>query len=212
MKFKNRYAAGVLLAQQLTHYVHQKNIIVLALPRGGVVVAAPVAEKLNAPLDLCLVKKLGVPYHEELAMGAIAMNSEPVLNNDIITQCDISKDVIEKIILEKQKEIATRNKLYRNNRPTPDVQNKIVIIIDDGIATGATVRAAISAIQSQHPQKIILAVPVADKTICGELLKLVDEVICLYQPDYLGSVGYWYEEFAQVTDEEVISFLHESYR
>lgn len=209
MKFKNRQAAGILLAEKLKKYSREKNILLLALPRGGVVVAKPIAEKLQAPLDLCLVKKLGVPNHEELAMGAIAMNGEPVLNNDIIAQCTISKETLNTIIAQKKSEIAARNKLYRDNKSAPDVKNKIVIIVDDGIATGATVRAAIQAIKSQHPQKIILAIPVADKTICDELSELVDKVICLYQPASLYSVGYWYEDFAQVTDEEVISFLHE---
>lgn len=207
MKFQNRFEAGMLLAEKLKKYAHKKEVIVLALPRGGVPVAKPVSDKLQAPLDLCLVRKLGVPYHEELAMGAIAMNGEPVLNDEIIAQCDVSEETLNEIIAQKKAEIVARNKLYRNNKPAPDVKNKIVIIVDDGIATGATIRAAIQVIQSQHPQKIILAVPVADKAICDELSELVDEVVCLYQPESLMAVGYWYEDFGQTTDEEVIQLM-----
>lgn len=207
MKFQNRYEAGVLLAEPLKKYANKSDAIVLALPRGGVVVAVPIAEKLKLPLDLCLVKKLGVPFQEELAMGAIAMDAKPVFNEEILNQCDISEEELNAIILQKQNELIARNKLYRHNKPAPDVKNKIVIIVDDGIATGATLRAAIQAIRAQHPKKIIVAVPVADKDICDEMLKSVDEVICLYQPEYLSAVGFWYEDFSQTTDEEVIALM-----
>lgn len=207
MKFQNRHEAGVLLAEALKHYANNKDVIVLALPRGGVPVAHPVAEKLKAPMDLCLVRKLGVPDQEELAMGAIAMDGEPVLNEAIIAQCSISYEDLQEIITQKRDEISVRNKLYRNNKSAPNVKNKIVIIIDDGIATGATLRAAIQVIKTQHPKKIIIAVPVADKTICDELSAMVDEMICLYQPSHLMSVGYWYENFDQTTDEEVIALM-----
>ena len=207
MKFQNRYEAGRLLAEKLKHYANNKNVIVLALPRGGVPVAYPIAQKLKAPMDLCLVKKLGVPSQEELAMGAIAMNGEPVLNEEIIAQCGISHEDLQQIIMQKQHDILARNKLYRHNKPAPNVKNKIVIMIDDGIATGATMRAAIVTIKNQHPAKIIIAVPVAVKEVCDVLNHLVDEVICLYQPPDLMSVGYWYENFEQITDEEVIALM-----
>ena len=207
MKFQNRYEAGVLLVEKLKEYASKKDVLILALPRGGVVVAHPIATQLKLPLDLLLVKKLGVPYHEELAMGAIAMDAEPVFNEEILKQCDISEEELNQIILQKQDELTARNKLYRHNKPAPNVKNKIVIIVDDGIATGATIRAAIQAIKMQHPKKIIVAVPVADKDICDELAESVDEVICLYQPEYLSAVGFWFEDFAQTTDDEVVQLM-----
>lgn len=207
MKFNNRWDAGVLLSEKLKKYKNKKDVLILALPRGGVVVAKPISEKLQVSMDLLLVKKLGVPGHEELAFGAIAMNGHPIFNDDILNQLDISEDEINQIIFQKQHELSERNKLYRHNQPAPDVKNKIIIIVDDGIATGATIRAAIQAIKMQRPQKIILATPVADKNICDELATIVDEVICLYQPPSLSSVGYWYADFEQVSDEDVIRLI-----
>lgn len=207
MKFTNRTQAGELLAKQLKKYVNKTDVIVLALPRGGVIVAAPIAQALHVPLDLLLVKKLGVPYHEELAMGAIASDSDPILNEDVIAQCGISEIEIANTITQKKQELRARNALYRNNKPVPIVKNKIVILVDDGIATGATMRAGVTALRLQHPKKIVVAVTVADKNICDELITITDEVLCLYQPDELVAVGYWYEDFSQTTDAEVIALL-----
>ncbi len=207
MKFQNRLAAGTLLADQLKKYTNQKDVLILALPRGGAIVADPVAEKLKCPMDLCLVKKIGVPFHEELAMGAIAINTKPIFNEELLNQSGISKEELNEIISEKENELRQRNKKYRKNKPAPDVKNKIVIIVDDGIATGATMHAAINAIKAQGTKKIIIAIPVADKGICDEMKKLVDDVICLYQPPDLMSVGDWYVDFEQVADEEVVYCL-----
>jgi len=207
MKFKSRNEAGTLLAEQLKSYANNKDVIVLALPRGGVPVAYPVAKQLKAPMDLCLVKKLGVPFQEELAMGAIAMNGEPVLNEEIILHGGISYEDLQEIITQKQAENNARNKLYRHDKPAPNVKNKIVIIIDDGIATGATMRAAIVSLKMQQPKKVIIGIPVADKSICNELRELADEVVCLFQPESLIAVGIWYENFDQTTDEEVIDLI-----
>lgn len=207
MKFQNRFHAGELLADELKNYAHSKEVIILALPRGGVVVASPIAKQLHVTMDLLIVKKLGVPHHEELAMGAVAMDATPIFNEDVITQACVSSDVLSIEIARKQKEIIEKNKLFRGGKSAPTVKNKIVIIVDDGIATGATVRAAIFAIQSQHPKKIILAVPVADKHIFDALALMVDEVVCLYHPEYLLSVGQWYVDFSQTTDEEVVALM-----
>ena len=207
MQFQNRFEAGCLLANALQAYANQKNVMVLALPRGGVMVADPIAKQLKAPLDLLLVKKLGVPGHEELAFGAVSIDDVVVLNKDVITSTELSPETMDVIIQQKKKSVAERNALYRQNKKSPDVAHKVVIIVDDGIATGATMQAAIQAIHTQQPQKIIVAVPVADKIICDTLKKTVDEVICLHQPEWLSSIGYWYEDFTQVTDEEVLAMM-----
>ena len=208
MKFKNRTEAGKLLAKKLIHHQNKHNILILALPRGGVPVAFPIAKKLHVPLDLLLVKKIGVVGYDELAMGAIVFNAPPIFNQEILQQCPVTPEKLNEMIAEKQAILQERNKLYRHNKPAPDSKNKIVIIVDDGIATGASMRAAILAIKNQQPKKIIVAIPVADKAICDELAQIADEVICLYQPKSLSAVGQWYEDFTQVSDARVFALLN----
>lgn len=206
-KYLDRHAAGRLLADQLQAYANHKNVIVLALPRGGVPVAYEIAQKLAVPLDVFIVRKLGVPGHEELAMGAIATGGTVVFNDEIITQLHIEKSQIEHIIQLEERELQRRNENYRDTKPFPDVANQTVILVDDGIATGATMRAAIKALYQLKPAKIIVAVPVAAFSTCAELTELVDQMVCPLKPYDLYAVGAWYEHFSQTSDEEVIALL-----
>ncbi len=212
-RFSDRTQAGQLLADALAHYADQPNVLVLALPRGGVAVAKPIAQQLQAPLDLCLVRKLGVPGHEELALGAIAYDGDEfvqVVNPQIIQSCQISQETIQHIMQDEQAELLRRNSVYRQGRPLPNIRDKTIIIVDDGIATGATMRAAVSAIKHAAPKRLIIAVPVAEQSVCEEFAALVDEVVCILQPDMLYGVGFWYEQFPQLTDAEVIELLDNS--
>ncbi|NKB18409.1 MAG: phosphoribosyltransferase [Pseudanabaena sp. CRU_2_10] len=202
-KFRNRIEAGQMLAAKLAPYANRSDITILALPRGGVPVAFEVAKALQVPLDICLVRKLGVPEHQELAMGAIAMHDVLVINHSIVEKLSISRDTIDRAIAIEKQELARRDRMYRGDRPFPSLHDRTVILIDDGIATGATLRAAISAIRQSDPAQIIVAVPVAPESTCTELLSVVDKVICLKKPEPLYSISYWYEDFAQTTDAEV---------
>lgn len=206
-KYLDRHEAGRILADQLQEYANHKNVIVLALPRGGVPVAYEIAQKLTVPLDVFIVRKLGVPGHEELAMGAIATGSTTVFNDEIITQLHISKSQIARIIQLEEEELKRRNTNYRDDKPFPAIENQTVILVDDGIATGATMRAAIKALHQLKPAKIIMAVPVAAFSTCAELTGLVDQIICPLKPHDLYAVGAWYEHFSQTSDEEVITLL-----
>lgn len=206
-KYLDRKDAGQVLADLLTEYANRKDVIVLALPRGGVPVAYQIAKALHAPLDVFIVRKLGVPRHEELAMGAIATGNVTVFNEDIITELAIPKTEIQKVIQEERQELERREKVYRGDRPFPDLKNKIIILVDDGIATGATIRAAIKGLKQFKPKKLIAAVPVADPSICEELSKQVDTLVCPLQPLALHAVGLWYDEFEQTSDAEVHELL-----
>ncbi len=203
----NRRQAGSLLALKLSVYAKFPNTIVLALPRGGVPVAFEIATALNLPLDLCLVRKLGVPTHPELAMGAIASNGVIVTNSNIIEWYKVSRAEIAATIASEAKELDRRDRLYRQGRSQPIINNKTVILVDDGIATGSTIRAAINLLKKQHPQTIIAAIPVADASICQELRQEVDRVICLHETDNLYSISCWYQDFSQVEDREVQDLL-----
>ena len=205
--FIDRRDAGIQLAKKLKAYGNQPNLIILGLPRGGVPVAYEVAKALNAPLDVLIIRKLGVPGHEELAMGAIASGAQ-YLNKKLIREQKISQAAIQKTIQLEQEELQRREMLYRGDTASPDFSNKTIILIDDGIATGATARVAIQTLNTQQPQKIILAIPVAASSICKTLDPLVDELICLQQPTDLEAVGLWYEDFSQTTDEEVINLRY----
>ena len=205
--YRDRIDAGRVLATQLMAYANRSDVLVLALPRGGVPVAYQVAKALHAPLDVFLVRKLGLPGHEELAMGAIATGGVCVLNEDVVQMLHIPGRVIEEVAAKEQQELERREHLYRDGRPPPDVRDRTVILIDDGLATGATMRAAIKALQQQHPARIVVAVPVAAPPTCEELSALVDEVICAKTPEPFYGVGYWYEDFSQTTDEEVHALL-----
>lgn len=206
-RLQNRTQAGSLLSSKLLAYANLPNTIVLALPRGGVPVAFEIAKKLTLPLDLCLVRKLGLPSHRELAMGAIASNGVILLNSNIIKCYKVSQTEIAAVIARERKELARRDRVYRQNRSLPNIENQTVILVDDGIATGSTIRAAISLLRKQHSQAIIVAIPVADSSICEELRQEVDEVVCLYETENLHSISSWYRDFSQTEDREVQDLL-----
>lgn len=203
MLFQNRKAAGQFLAKELVAYANRQDVLVLALPRGGVPVAFEVAKALNAPLDVFVVRKLGVPEQQELAMGAIASGGVRVLNENIVRSLDISEAAINQVVAKEQQELERRESLYRGDRPVPTLHGRTVILVDDGLATGATMRAALGALQQQKPAKIIVAVPVSASETCQEFQSKVDEVVCAATPNPFYSVGLWYEDFPQTTDEEV---------
>jgi len=201
-RFKDRADAGRQLAAKLSH-LRDAQPIVLGLPRGGVPVAFEVAHALEAPLDVINVRKLGVPWHEELAMGAISTGNVRVLNNDVIMSAGVTREDLESVSRLQRLELDRRERLYRNGRPAPDLVGKAVILVDDGIATGATVRAAIAVIRAQHPARLVLAVPVAQASVASELAREVDELECVLTPADLYAIGLWYDSFPQLTDEEV---------
>ncbi|QIR41133.1 phosphoribosyltransferase [Tolypothrix sp. PCC 7910] len=202
-KFRTRLEAGQMLGKQLTGYAGCPNLLVLGLPRGGVPVAFEVAKVLGAPLDICLVRKLGVPGHKELAMGAITSGSIRVLNYDVVNSLGISNQTIEQVTADEFQELQRRDRVYRGDRPPVNVKNCTVIVVDDGIATGSTMRAAITILQRQQPKRLVVAVPVAPPDTCEQLKEIVDEVVCLKMPEQMCAVGLWYENFSQTTDEEV---------
>jgi putative phosphoribosyl transferase len=206
-KFSNRIQAGQMLAKHLQAYSNNKDVLVLALPRGGVPVGFEIAKQLNATLDVCIVRKLGVPGHKELAMGAIASENTIVFNQDIIDTLGIDREKITEVVNQELRELRRRNQIYRGDKPAIDVKNKTVILVDDGIATGATMRAALTIIHQQQPAKIIIAVPVAALSTCEQLRLQVDEVICLQRPEIMSAIGLWYEDFSQTTDNEVRALL-----
>ncbi|GAB3249482.1 phosphoribosyltransferase [Larkinella harenae] len=208
MLFKNRREAGQRLANALTGYATDGKPLVLALPRGGVPVAYEVARQLKAPLDVFLVRKLGVPGQEELAFGAIASGGIRVLNTDLVRSMHLSQKVIEEITAREQQELKRREEAYRNVRPTVEIQGKTVFLIDDGLATGATMRAAAQALRQQKPTRVIAGVPVAAESTCEQLGKDVDAVVCTATPEPFYGVGRWYEDFSQTTDDEVKELLH----
>ena len=210
LQFLDRTEAGQLLATQLKAYANRPDVLVLALPRGGVPVAFEVARALNAPLDVIIVRKLGVPGEEELAMGAIASGGVRVLNEDVVQMLAIPEEVINKVAAHKQHELERREHLYRGDRPAYDTHDRIVILVDDGIATGATMRAAVSAVRYQHPACIIIAVPVAASATCEEFAAEVDELVCVSRPEVFFAVGFWYEHFSQTSDEEVRRLLEQA--
>ena len=208
MIFRNRLEAGQRLAKALKAYANKTNTLILALPRGGVPVAFEVAKALHLPLDLFLVRKLGVPGYEELAMGAIAMGDIEVLNTEVIEELKISRDVIDQVKVEQQAVLTERNKRYRGNRPPPTLSEKTIILIDDGIATGATMRAAITAIKKLGAEKIIVGVPVAPADTAETLRRDVDDIVCLETPEPFHAIGNWYFDFPQTSDEEVKALLN----
>ena len=206
-RFRNRAQAGKLLAAQLTEYANRPDVLVLGLPRGGVPVAYEVAKELDAPLDVCLVRKLGVPGHKELAMGAIATGGVRVINENVVDWLRISPETINQVAAIEMRELDRRSHTYRGNRPLPKVKNHTIILVDDGIATGATIRAAIATLKKQQPGKLVGAVPVAAASTCEELQAEVDQVVCVMMPEDLCAIGIWYEDFQQTTDTEVCELL-----
>jgi putative phosphoribosyl transferase len=207
MRYHDRTEAGQRLAEMLTAYANRPDILVLALPRGGVPVAFEVAEVLNAPLDVFLVRKLGVPGHEELAMGAIAAGGVRVLNEEVIRLLRIPAAAIDTVAAQEQQELERRARHYRSGRPALDVHGCTVILVDDGLATGATMRAAAAALRQQQPARIVIAVPVASSVACQELKAEVDEIVCATTPEPFHAVGLWYEDFEQTSDTEVRDLL-----
>lgn len=212
MLFKDRQDAGKKLAEKLKAYKGQQDIIVLALPRGGIPVGFEIAKSLEVPLDIFIVRKLGVPGHEELAMGAIADGGIIVLNEEIIQQLGITQVLIDRITQDESKEVARRESLYRRGRPAYKLGGKTIIVVDDGLATGASMRAALIAVKEKKPRKIIAAVPVGAAETCKSLRTYVDELVCLLVPPSFGAVGSWYEDFSQTTDAEVESLLDSAAR
>jgi predicted phosphoribosyltransferase len=207
MIFHDRRDAGRQLAARLTDYAGRSDVLVLALPRGGVPVAFEVAQALGAPLDVFLVRKLGVPGREELAMGAIASGGVRVLNDDVVRVLDIPDEVIDAVAAEEQQELERREREYRDGRPAPDVRGRAVILVDDGLATGSTMRAAVAALRRRGPARIIVAVPVGAAETCAALAEEADEAVCAYEPEHFAAVGLWYDNFTQTTDDEVRALL-----
>jgi len=205
--FRNRTEAGARLADKLLRYAGRSDVTILALPRGGVPVALEVAKALQAPLDAFVVRKLGVPGHEELAMGAVATGGVRFLNRGVIDSLQISRALVDAATVKELLELARRERMYRDDRPPPPVRRRIVILIDDGLATGSTMRAAVEALRKLHPAKLIVAVPTAAPSTCDEFRSEVDEVICAETPQPFYSVGSWYQDFSQVTDDQVRKML-----
>ena len=209
MRFLNRSDAGRQLAHKLGAFAHRSDVVVLALPRGGVPVAAEVARELNAPLDVFLVRKLGVPGYSELAMGAIASGDVRVLSDDLIDQLGIPRSAVEQVAMREQLELDRRDQLYRGGRQLPELRDKTVILVDDGLATGATMEAAILALRQYQPARVIVAAPVGAVETCRRLKELADDVICAMTPEPFQAVGLWYERFDQTSDEEVIALVRQ---
>ncbi len=207
LPFINRSEAGRLLGDALQSYANRTEVIILALPRGGVPIGFEVAKALNAPLDLMLVRKLGVPGRSELAMGAIATGGARVLNQEVIAMYNISAETIDQVATSEQSELQRRSQAYRDDLLAPDLNNRCVILVDDGIATGATMRAAVAALRQAGPSEIVVAVPIGAPETLKLLHNEADKVICLAVPDMLFSIGQWYSDFTQVTDEEVRELL-----
>lgn len=206
MLFRNRTEAGRQLTEKLRHFQHQ-DVVVLALPRGGVPIGFEVARALHAPLDVFVVRKLGAPGQEELAMGAIASGGVRVLNHDVVQTLAISQQQVDAVSARETLELQRREKLYRGNRERVEVIGRTVILVDDGLATGSTMRAAVSALRRQKPNKVVVAVPVAARSTYAELQRAADEMVCLYTPLKFISVGQWYQDFSQTTDEQVSELL-----
>ncbi len=208
--FSNRSDAGRRLALRLEHYARIPNLLVLALPRGGVPVAYEVARALQSPLDVMLVRKLGVPGQEELAMGAIASGGIRVISENVVHALNIADREIAIAAATEQHELDRRERAYRAGQPSLNVRGKTVVLIDDGLATGATMRAAIAALRAQKAERLVVAVPIAAGETCSALNREVEEVICLYTPAFFLSVGQGYEDFSQITDEQVRELLRRS--
>src|SRR3989440_10054497 len=205
--FRDRRDAGRVLAGLLDRYRGRSDVIVLGLPRGGVPVAYEVATELGAPLDVFLVRKLGVPGHEELAMGAIASGGVVVLNDDVVRGLNLSATAVQQVAEREAQELYRREEAYREGRPMPDFEGKTVIVVDDGLATGSSMRAAILALRQLHPARIVVAVPAAPSSTCQELATEVDEVVCATTPSPFFAVGASYYDFTQTTDDEVRELL-----
>jgi predicted phosphoribosyltransferase len=211
MRFQNRREAGQLLALELAHLANRKDLLILALPRGGVPVAHEVANVLHAPLDILLVRKLGIPGHEEMAMGAIATGGIRLLNQGMIAALGIPPQAVAEVDQREQAELLRRERAYRGKHAPHEVAGKTVILVDDGIATGSTMQAAIASLRQRHAGRIVVASPVAPSSVISVLGKMADEVVVVLAPEDFGGVGWWYDDFSQTSDEEVRSFLSETH-
>jgi len=207
MAYRNRAEAGRMLADKLSGYAGRSDVLVLGLPRGGLPVAFEVAQALHAPLDVFTVRKLGLPGQEELAMGAIATGGIRVLNDEVVRGLEIGREAIDAVAAREQRELERRERQYRGDRPHADPRGCVVILIDDGVATGSTMRAAIVALRRQNPTRIVVAIPVGPPETCDELREEADEVVCLKRPESFYAVGMWYRDFSQVSDDEVRDIL-----
>src|SRR5262245_8721484 len=205
--FRDRSEAGQILAEMLHEYRDQPDVLILALPRGGVPVAFEVATALGAPLEVFVVRKLGVPWHRELAMGAIASGGVRVINEDVVQALGISNDIIDEVAEAESHELERREATYRDGRPRPEIHGKVVILVDDGLPTGSTMRAAVEAVRRLDPAEVVVAVPVGAEDTCRELKSLSDDVVCVETPEPFYGVGSWYEDFSQTTDDEVRELL-----
>ena len=207
MRFKDRVDAGRELAARLTEYAGRSDVIVLALPRGGVPVAYEVAAKLGVPLDVFLVRKLGVPGHPELAMGAIAAGGVEILSEDLIRDLAVPRALVQQVAVRERLELERRDRRFRGDRQPPIVRDRIILLIDDGLATGSTMQAAVTALRAQSPARIVVAVPGGARDTCERLRRLADAGVCLQMPEPFNAVGLWYQEFTQTSDEEVAHLL-----
>ena len=206
-RFRNRRDAGRRLAAELRTYANRTDVIVLALPRGGVPVGYEVATALDVPLDVFVVRKLGLPWHEELAMGALASGGVRILDDDLIRVARVSTEDIERVTAAEQVELESREQRYRGDRPFPDLTGKTVLLVDDGLATGSTMRAAVAALRQEVPRRIVVAVPVAAPATCDAFRDIADDIVCAVTPEPFRAVGLWYDDFSQTTDEEVHELL-----
>lgn len=207
--FRDRREAGRVLARALKKYAGRKDVVVLALPRGGAPVAFEVAEALGAPMDIFLVRKLGTPGHRELAMGAIASGGVRVLNDEVVRWLGISGERIDAVAREEQRELERRQRAYLEGRELTPLEGRVVILVDDGLATGSTMRAAVQAVRLRNPARVVVAVPVGARDTCSEMAALADEVMCARMPEPFSAVGQWYLNFDQTSDSEVMDLIHE---
>jgi predicted phosphoribosyltransferase len=207
MIFHDRHDAGRQLADRLSHYAGRPDVIVLALPRGGVPIGFEVAQALDVALDVFLVRKLGVPGREELAMGAIASGGVRVLNDEVVRALRIPPGIIDAVAADEQAELERREQAYRDGRPAPDVRGRVAILVDDGLATGSSMRAAVEALRQRDPARVVVAVPVGAPETCAALGEIADEVVCGYEPEHFAAVGLWYADFTQTSDDEVRELL-----
>jgi putative phosphoribosyl transferase len=207
MIYHDRRDAGRQLAARLNEYAGRDDVLVLALPRGGVPVGYEVAQALRAHLDVFLVRKLGVPGREELAMGAIASGGIRVLNDDVVRTLGIPPEAIDRVAADEEVELARREREYRDDRPAPQIVGRVVILVDDGLATGSTMRAAVLAVRERGPRAVIVAVPVGAPETCAAMTLVADETVCAYTPAQFAAVGLWYVDFSQTTDDEVRELL-----
>lgn len=206
-RFRNRRDAGEGLARSLQPYAGRTDVVVLALPRGGVPVGYEVAEAISAPLEVFVVRKLGIPWHEELAMGALASGGVRFLDESLIRSAGVTDAEVARVTAAEQEELERRERLYRGDRPFPSLEGKTAILVDDGLATGSTMRAAVEALRLEGPARIVVAVPVAAMETCEAFRSIADEVVCAMTPESFNAVGLWYEDFSQTSDREVHELL-----